>query len=218
MKKRVLLFLSAVLLFLWPTRVLANSFGIQIDGKFNDWQAQPKTELKVSGDDYNIKQASLLADEDYLYFYLNMAPYTGNGYNTLQTSSYKLTIQNKVIWLDFEVHNLHSLTVGKLTPFKIKAWAEDGSLGSGKILNNAQAMLVRQPVKTGYSDVIEMRIPLRDFNLALSSQATISLSNQNLGEQTLTTTGASSWPFLLVGLALLLSLLGVSRYVARKHA
>ena len=214
------LFIIAVLMLKQPDRVYAadNSYGITIDGNMSDWDDKPKTDISFSWDTYNIKQGSLLADDNNIYFFIDMAPLTSNdhqgGYAVLQTSSYKLTVGSKVFWINVDNTFGWAWGVeGQSKAVNLWIWAEDNSLNG--YLTGVLAYMYRKPMTGGYSDQLECLIPLSALNLQDGGSQTITLSNQNLGQQTLTTTGGDTGAVLLVVAALGLAAFAVFK-ISRK--
>lgn len=222
MKKR--LFVVAALIFFfvgsYSTTAYAdsNSYNITIDGNFEDWQDKPKTTITSPGDDYNIKEGSLLADSEYIYFMIDMSPVKGNGYNTMQPAGYKLTIGEKVYWLTINgtFNTNDNSVIGQRKEVSVFAWAEDNSVNT--TLANAQAMTYRKQTELSYNDMLECRIPLADLNSSNGGSQTITLSNTNLGSQTMTVTGGSTGPILLAAAGFGLAAFGIWRFSKGKKA
>lgn len=205
MKKKYYQFILSVLavvsVFL-PSNVHAdNKYGIVIDGKFNEWSSLPTTKLSFSYENgQNIKYASLVTDDTNLYFYLNMAP-EGHNYHNLQPSGHKLTIGNKVFWMTFNnTFPSEDLSViGQTKDVQVNFWAEDNSVNvtvPGKLTR-----VKTDFSDTSYSDEVEVSIPFEQLQVEATSSQTITYSNSNLGEQTITVTGGSTGPWILAGVA-----------------
>lgn len=197
-----LLFVAGV--FLPIDAHAANKYGIAIDGDFSDWSSLPVTELSFSYENgQNIKYASLVTDEANLYFYLNMAP-EGHNYHNLQPSGHKLTIGNKVFWMTFNgTFSSEDLSVvGQTKDVQVNFWAEDNSVNvtiPGKLTR-----VKTDFSDTSYSDEVEVAIPFEQLQVEATSSQTITYSNSNLGEQTITVTGGSTGPWLLAGIAVVI--------------
>ena len=194
----------------------SNPYGITIDGNFEDWADKPKTDIAEPWDDYNYKQGSLLADSDNIYFFIDMSPVQGNGYNTLQPSGYKLTVGNKVFDLTFNgiFNNQDASTIGQKKSLTIYCWAEDGTVN--EILPDAQAMVSRVKTKLNYDDIMECKIPIADLKLETSGSQQITLSNSNLGTQTMVVNGGSTGPVVLSSIGLGIAVVGVVGFKKRK--
>lgn len=212
MNVRRVMFVMTVLMgvMLWgglPTAHAANNgsttnkYDISIDGNFDDWSDKPMTTVKEDWDDYNIKKASLLADDNNIYFYLNMSPEHGGGYSTLQPSGYVLKIGSKTFYVTFKANG--NLTDGATVDGTVNAWNSDVS-GSGD-LSQATMKVHRFKTANGHNDIMEAKIPLSELKVAGGSQ-TITMKNDNLGSQTLTATGGSTGPVVLAGVGLIIAL------------
>lgn len=204
MKRSLKMFVTALVFLgvfsLGPTAYAAsNDFGITIDGYFDDWADKPKTQITSPGDDFNIKEGTLLADSTNVYFYLSMSA-NGIGYNNLQTAGYKLVIAGKTYYLTFS----NEIGGGTETTKEIgvSAWCEDN--GQNYSLPNAKIIESRNPVGDGYSDMVEFSIPYGDLGLdsTIVNEIALEISNPNLGSQTITTTGGSTGPYLIAGIGL----------------
>lgn len=193
-----------------------NNLNIVIDGKFGDWQDKPITDLTTNGDSYNIKKASLLADDKYIYFYLDMASTNGSGYNTLQTSGYLLQLAGHSFWLTFsQTFPSDANNIGNSKNITVTAWDKTDS--KNYQLGSTNAIETRLKVNNSYSDAVEMAIPYSDLGLDSTIQDSISITihNDNLGSQTITTTGGSTGPIFIIVIGLCISLLALIKY--KKH-
>lgn len=179
----------------------ANKYNISIDGNFDDWSDKPMTTVKESWDDYNIKKAALLADDNNIYFYLNMSPEHGGGYSTLQPSGYVLKVGSKTFYVTFKTTG--NLTDGATVDGTVNAWNSDDG-GSGD-LSQATMKVHRFKTANGHNDIMEAKIPLSELKVAGGSQ-TITMKNDNLGSQTLTATGGSTGPVVLAGVGLTIAI------------
>lgn len=193
----------------------SNQYGITIDGNFSDWSDKTMTSLKETGDDYNIKKACLLADNDNVYFYLNMSPEHGGGYSTLQPSGYELKVGSKTYWLTWQ--GVSGLSDGQTKSFTIYAYESDSTGGNvNKTLTQAQAVVHRYKTANGHNDIMEASIPLSELKVSGTTSQSISIANTNLGTQTLTTTGGSTGPILISSVGFLMAIAGVVTYQKRK--
>lgn len=199
--------------FLHPIAYAAeNDFGIVIDGAFSDWADKPITKLTTSGDDFNVKEGSLLADTKNIYFYLNMSE-SGVGYHDLQPAGYKLVIAGKTYWLTFSNTLASNDAIGTSKKISVSAWREDN--GQNYSIPNGLIMETRQAVGDGYSDMIEFSIPYGDLGLdsTIVDEISLVISNKNLGDQEISTTGGSTGPFIIAGVGFLL---GIGAWYLRK--
>lgn len=190
----------------------SNGLGITIDGSFDDWTDKPKTQISSPGDDFNIKEGSLLADTTNIYFFLNMSE-SGTGYIDLQPAGYKLIIGGKVYYLTFSnVINDNSTTSKEID---VTAWCETD--GKNYSLPNAKIIEVRKPVGSGHSDMVEFSIPYGDLGLdsTIVNEISVEISNPNLGTQVITTTGGSTGPYVIAGVGLVMAI-GTLYFVKHK--
>ncbi|OTP10472.1 firmicu-CTERM domain-containing protein [Enterococcus sp. 10A9_DIV0425] len=209
MKKKyyqsILIVLGIVSVFLPVNAHADNKYGIVIDGAFNDWSGLPITKLFFSYENgQNIKYSSLVTDESQLYFYLSMAP-EGHNYHNLQPSGHKLKIGNKVFWMTFnQTFSSEDLSViGQTKDVQVNFWAEDNSVNvtiPGKLTRTKTAFS-----DTSYSDEVEVAIPFDQLQVEETSSQTITYSNSNLGEQTITVAGGDTGPWILAGIAVVIA-------------
>jgi len=192
-------------------RTATNKYDITIDGNFDDWSGKPMTEVKENGDDYNIKRESLVADDDNIYFYLNMSPEHGGGYSTLQPSGYVLNVGSKTFYVTFKTDG--TLSDDTTVSGTVNAWNSENG-GSGD-LSQATMKVHRYKTANGHNDIMEARIPLSELKVAGGSQ-TITMKNANLGTQTLTATGGSTGPFILAGIGMVIALGGAGTFIKTK--
>jgi uncharacterized protein (TIGR04145 family) len=218
--KKLVLILMVCCGILWLNTIAVRAdsgnsrYGITIDGNFNDWHDISKTEIKENGDDYNIKQGALVADDDDIYIYINMSPKHGNGYSTLQPAGYVLKVGKKVYYLTLKDT---SVATNATKAISVDAWESDSTGGnvSGQ-LSTAQGAVHRYKTTNGTNDVAEVKIPLSTLKVANTSNQSISLTNANLGTQTLTATGGSTGPVVLASVGFILAIGGVLAYTKRK--
>lgn len=194
---------------------------IVIDGQFDDWSKIPKTQIRVNTDDFNVKDGAMVQYDGNLYIYINMSPNRGTGYNALQPAGYDLTIGNKTYNL-----NVENSDGTKYTPLTTRGETRAITMGiwDGKqnkwTLIPAEAKGEASRIATdtgGYSDVFEMKIPLKDFDISGDDGQTITLQNRNLGTQTITVTGGSTGPVLLASTGFGLALFGAWKVSRRKR-
>ncbi|MGQ2375947.1 Firmicu-CTERM sorting domain-containing protein [Companilactobacillus zhachilii] len=177
--------------------------GIKIDGHFDDWKDKPITDITSGTDDYNIKHESLLADQNNIYFYVNMSPEHGHGYDTIQPSGYELTVGDKQFSLT--VQNPYNLQVNQPRKVNLQIW-EDDKAGEGKInkvSTKADVYLNRIPISVdkgvgqGYTEEMEFKLPLSELGITGTTSQEITMTNRNLGDQTLHVMGGSTGPVVL---------------------
>lgn len=212
----LLIFLIGLVIFGGTTTVQAadNDFGIKIDGNFSDWSDKKKTDIQSNNDVYNIKQEVLLADGRNIYFYLDMSPKKGNGYNNLQPTGYQLRVGDKLFWLT--IQDTYNLQINEKRAVKIYAYEQD-STGSGvdEILPNAKAYITKvnieadSGVKNGSTQKLEFEIPFSDLKAVSTTSQKVTMHNDNLGNQTLTTEGGSTGPIVLAISGLAIACFGI---------
>lgn len=192
-----------------------NTSGIKIDGNFDDWKDKPITNIKSGNDDYNIKHESLLADQNNIYFYLDMSPEHGYGYSTIQPSGYELTVGDKEYSLT--VQNPYGLQVNKPRKTTLQIWEHD-KYGYGKVnkvSTKAEVYLNRVPVNVdkgvgqGYTEEMEFKLPLSELGITGTTSQEITMTNRNLGDQTLHVMGGSTGPVVLAISGFAIALLAV---------
>jgi len=204
--KKFLLFSTCLFTFLCFSPVVKADQKITIDGKFDDWNDVPKTDISFSYDTYNIKQMALLADDKDLDLYINMSPYRGNGYSTLQPSGYQLWIGERHYFLDFksvdgQYFDSNNLAPGSSKEFKVYIYEENGRVN--KLSATSKGYVTREKTDLSHNDIAEVKLPLRDFEVDSLVDQKITLKNYNLGDQELVVTGASTSPYLLAALGAL---------------
>lgn len=196
---------------------VTSSYGIKIDGEFGDWSDKPKTKITEPGDDYNVKVGSLLADEDNIYIYVDMSPIQGNGYNTLQSAGYKLTVGNKIFDLTFNGGFTSGDTsmIGQKKSLTITCWSSSDN--STLDMSKAQAIVSRVETKQSYDDIMECEIPISSLKLEGTTSQRVSLTNSNLGTQILVVNGGSTGPVVLTAIGLSIAVVGVTRLAYKKR-
>lgn len=220
-KNIAILLLVVLSLLVYCSKVNAldvtNSYGIKIDGEFNDWSDKPQTRITVPGDDYNVKTGGLLADKNSIYFYIDMSPVQGNGYNTLQPAGYKLTVGNKIFDLTFNGGFTSGDTsmIGQKKSLTITCWSSSDN--STLDMSKAQAILSRVETKQSYDDIMECEILISSLKLEGTTSQQISLTNSNLGTQTLVVNGGSTGPVVLTAIGLSIAVVGVTRLAYKKR-
>lgn len=202
MKKHLIL-ISFIACFYSMIPLAKADTSINIDGSFDDWSQIPKTEISFPWDDYNYKHMALSADDNYLYLYVDMSPYKGNGYNMLQPAGYQFNIGARHYHIDFKSPDgqyfaTHDLNIGQQKEFKVYIY-ESTNGGVNKLATSSYGIVKR--VKSGYNfdEIAEVKIPLADFAIDDLLSQKITVKNLNLGQQSLELVGASSSPYLLAG-------------------
>lgn len=204
--KKFLLFFTCLITFLCFSPVVKADQKITVDGKFDDWNAIPKTDISFSYDPYNIKQMALLVNDQELDLYINMSPYRGNGYSTLQPAGYQLWIGSRHYFLDFksvegQYFDSNNLTPGSSKPFKVYIYEDNGRVS--KLSATSLGYVTREKTELSHNDIAEVKLPLSDFEVDNLVDQKITIRNYNLGDQELVVTGASTSPYLLGALGLI---------------
>lgn len=176
--------------------------GITIDGHFDDWKDKPITNIKSGNDDYNIKHESLLADKNNIYFFVDMSPEHGYGYATLQPWGYELTVGDK----KYSIHltgNPYGLDVNKPRKLGLNIYEHDEIGKVNKDSTKAEVYANRIPINVdkgvgqGYTEKFEFKLPLSELGITGTTSQDITMTNRNLGDQTLHVTGGSTGPVVL---------------------
>ena len=93
--------------------------------------------------------------------------------------------------------------IGQTKDVQVNFWAEDNSVNvtiPGKLTR-----VKTDFSDTSYSDEVEVAIPFEQLKVEATSSQTITYSNANLGEQTITVTGGSTGPWILAGIAVVIA-------------
>ncbi|WP_048699140.1 Firmicu-CTERM sorting domain-containing protein [Companilactobacillus heilongjiangensis] len=195
----------------------SNSMGspnITIDGNFDDWKDKPITDIKEPWDNYNIKHESLLADQDNIYFFLDMSPEHGYGYATIQPSGYELTVGDKKFSLSI-LNNPYDLEVNKPKKVGLYIYEHDNIGNVNKEATKAEAYAVKVPINVdkgvgqGYTGKLEFKLPLSELGITGTTAQEITMKNTNLGTQTLHVKGGSTGPIVLAVSGFAIALLAV---------
>jgi len=186
--------------------VETNQYGIVIDGKFDDWEGKPKTDIYFSYNNGNVtKQGSFLSDGKYLYIYIDMDPYKKGHNYRFQGSGWYLSVGDSRYSLRFILENNKSnVALGTIAKISgVATWPE----------NDPQQIFVQQwtiPDIIGYvkadsipnsgkiRDRAEIRIPLAGIFNNPDIVKEMTISNNNLGEQKITVTGGSTGGVVIV--------------------
>ncbi|KRK99087.1 Firmicu-CTERM sorting domain-containing protein [Companilactobacillus futsaii] len=191
-----------------PTVVSAatDDFNIKIDGKFSDWDDKPKHDVYY--DFGPVKEASLLADDKYIYYYVSTSK---SHKDTLgfQTIDYQLKIGNRqhVIY----VKNAWDIKPNKNT----KVLLQDTSNGDRNLVNSSA--IVHRFVGPGYDyAIMECRIPYEELDVAPMAGQEISMKTPQLGTQVIMAAGGSTGPYVLAGVGISIAAFGIFKYRKRK--
>lgn len=188
--------------------------GIKIDGNFDDWKDKPINDIKSGNDDYNIKHESLLADQDNIYFFLDMSPLHGYGYVNLQPSGYELTVGDRKYSLNVE-DNPYDLEVNKPKKVHLYIYEHDNIGNISKLSSKAEVYVTKVPINVdkgvgqGYTQKMEFKLPLSELGITGTTSQDITMTNRNLGDQTLHVKGGSTGPVVLAVSGFAIALLAV---------
>lgn len=192
-----------------------NTSGIKIDGNFDDWKDKPITDITSGTDDYNVKHESLLADQNNIYFYLDMSPEHGNGYRDMQTAGYEMTVGDRQFSL--RMIDLSNLQENKPQKVRFQIWEDDAN-NQGRV-NKASTETVayvnKVPINVdkrivhGYTDELEFKMPLSELGITGTTSQEITMTNKTLGDQTLHVMGGSTGPVVLAISGFAIALLAV---------
>lgn len=180
-----------------------NKYGIKIDGKFSDWNEIPKTDVKNNWPSDPTKQEALVADDDYVYYYLTMSKDKKRG-GTVPGSEYQLKIgpKNHVIYLvgigDIQNNQVNDIVLKDTT-----------GKGGDVILKNTSAKIYRYSKGGLTYDEMEWKIPLSDLGVTTNTQQKISIKVPALGNKVVETVGGSTGPVLLASVGLVIAVFGV---------
>ncbi|QEA59796.1 hypothetical protein FGL74_08775 [Leuconostoc koreense] len=202
----ILVILSVNLLtvaLLYPSLVkadTANDYNITIDGNFSDWADKPKTDIFFDYNNGNVtKQGSFLADDKYLYIYIDMDPYNQGHNYRFQGSGWNVQVGNNVTSLSFSVDGgIWSLQPGsKAGISSVWAWSNNDpdKLFINQQIPGVTGYVASKKASNGwaYHDQAEIRIPLSGFlKNPDMAQSLIIYDTDNMGQQKVTVTGAST--------------------------
>lgn len=213
--KKVMAFLAVILVTLMAVPAVAHaSSGITIDGKFDDWKSQPIH--KWATDDRTIHDVGFTSDSKNLYVYVSIAPGNSDNYKTMQPSGYEITINHHTYDLTLHINDyLWSLKPGEGGRFDADVWSR--TRGKDSVLNNAGYLLREKEADGRGNDVMEVAIPLKAFGDDVNQSSTFTLKNSNLGGNSeITTSGASTAPYVLAAIGVVIAVGGLVLYHRRQ--
>ncbi|ATO45430.1 hypothetical protein C5L30_001906 [Companilactobacillus farciminis] len=203
-----LMILFGVGMSLEPTVVSAatDDFNIKIDGKFSDWDDKPKHDVYY--DFGPVKEASLLADDKYIYYYVSTSKSHKDNLG-FQTVDYQLKIGNRL-------HVIYIKNAWDIKPNQnTKVLLQDNSNGDRNLVNSPA--IVHRFVGPGYDyAVMECRIPYEELDAASMAGQDISMKTPQLGMQIITAVGGSTGPYVLAGVGVVIAAFGIFKYRKRK--
>lgn len=192
----------------------AGNLGITIDGNFDDWADKTKHAMQISGDDDNIKYASLLTDQNNIYFYILMSPKLSGGYTNFQPDGYQLKVGGKMFYLSFNNHSTVKLEMDHKQSVPLNIYSSDG------VNNNliGQAYVARQTLDQkmgdgttvkGSSYIMECAVPFSSLGgISSTSGQTITLANPTLWDGTIEASGGSTGPIVLASAGFVIAIAG----------
>ncbi|WP_338215888.1 Firmicu-CTERM sorting domain-containing protein [Companilactobacillus muriivasis] len=176
-----------------------NKFGITIDGNFNDWKDKPKVDFKNPWDTDPVKEASLLTDGDYIYYYVTMSK-TGKANYPMQVNDYELTVGGKT-------HVIYIKNASNLPEnANRKVMLQDTTKGDYNMIHSPA--IVHTFAKDGnlYASM-ECKIPAADLHATSIDLHDISMKNPILGNKVVEAKGASTGPIVLASIGFGIALL-----------
>lgn len=190
------------------------NLGITIDGNFDDWADKTKHAMKISNDDDNIKYASLLTDQNNIYFYILMSPKLSGGYTNFQPDGYQLKVGGKVFYLSFNNHSTVQLDLDQKQGVPLNIYSSDGVnnnlIGQAYVARHTldQKMGDGTTVK-GSSYIMECAVPFSSLGgISNTSGQTITLANPNLWDGTIEASGGSTGPIILASAGFIIAIAG----------
>lgn len=201
----------------------SGDLNIDVDGSFSGWSDKTLTDLYSSGDNYNRKQGTLLADDNDIYFYLNMAPDASDshqgGYNTVQASNYALTIGGKTLYVTLidpktgSQVDVNSIKAGDTKEVEIQIYDSSQSWpNSTYIVSGAKAYInsVAMDDNGDFSQRLEFEIPIDQITgISDTADQTITIANNAIWNGSLETTGGSTGPVVLASAGFAIAIFSV---------
>lgn len=187
-----------------------NKFGITIDGNFDDWKDKPKMDIRNPGIPEPMRQESLLADGDYIYYYVTMSK-TGLDNTQMNLNDYEITVGNdtSVIY----IKRAWDIPVGG----QKKVMLQNSTKGD-KDMTHSPAIIRSIKNKNGYYYAMECKIPFSDLGLKPTQTENISMKVPPLGRKVITTQGGSTGPIILAIIGLVIAALSVFNFPKLKKS
>lgn len=213
MKKLFITLTLFLLTLITATGVAHASSGVTIDGHFDDWKNQPIT--KWTTDNYTYHDVGFTTDDQYVYVYVSMAPGNPGNYKVMQPSGYQISINHHTYDLSLHIYDkLWSLKPGEGGWFDADVW--DRTKNHDTTLNHAGYLLREKEADGRGNDVMEVAIPLSTFGDDANQSSTFTLKNPNLSNSEITTSGASTAPYALAGVGVVMAAGGLWVYHRRQ--
>lgn len=197
------------------TSGIAQGTSIKIDGTYNEWDPyeQTWTHTDSNGRQFQNKVA-FVVDGDNVYVYVKM---TQN--RDMQSSEYYVTVNGKTFKLDPE-NRFNRKSSPSSMKFNVSV-QEMTSAGSKENNDVGYGYYSRTGSGNDIVQQIEFSVPLSSFGDDINQSSTFTFKNRMLGDQTITTTGASTHPYVLAVSALILATVGIMalqrKYRKMKH-
>lgn len=178
-----------------------NKFGITIDGNFDDWKDKPKVDFKNPWDNDPVKEASLLTDGNYIYYYVTMSK-SGMANYPMQINDYQLFVEGRQ-------HTMYIKNADNLPKnANRKVILQDTTRGDYNMMHSPA--IVHTYAKNGnlYASM-ECRISFTDLHEKPANSHDIQMKTPLLGNKIVTAVGASTSPILLASVGFGIALLSV---------
>lgn len=176
-----------------------NKFGIKIDGNFDDWKDKLMTDIKNPWNGDPVKQASLLTDGKYIYYYITMSK-TGRDNYPFQVNDHQLTVGNKM-------HSIYIKRAYDIPANKTKKVMLVDTSGGDVPMVHSPAVIHRY-VKNGKEyGTMEARISFSDLKAVPTDAQHISIKVPLIGSTVVTAESGSTGPIVLAIVGLLIAIL-----------
>ncbi|MDC4186095.1 Firmicu-CTERM sorting domain-containing protein [Loigolactobacillus coryniformis] len=199
----------------------SGSLGITINGNFSDWEDITKTSMHFNGDNDNLKDVALLADQNNIYFYVAMKPQLSGGVNTIGPGRYELTIGGKTFYITInnqQTVSLNDINAAKKVSVNI---ASDNNVVNDSSSGQAYVMKQENTLRDGSKAdayVMECSIPLSALKgTSNTTGQTIKLANSGLWTGSVQTSGGSTGPVVLAGAGFAIALFSVIKLSGNKR-
>lgn len=166
------------------------------------------------------RQVGLSVDDQNIYIYVSMDPYIYESNDALNTwdrnaqlSGYVLTIAGETIYIrgDGDVSSLNNSYSNQTNTYSVNVYSQN--TGSKDVKN---AMTVTHLVRDNgnrMNNIMSIKLPLKELGIALPATTNVTLTNANIwaGAVSITVNGASSGPWIIVIVGLILALITTFR-------
>lgn len=166
------------------------------------------------------RQVGLSVDDKNIHIYVSMDPYIYDSNDSLNTwdrnaqlSGYVLTIAGETIYIrgDGDVSSLNNSYSNQTNTYSVNVYSQN--TGSKDVKN---AMTVTHLVRDNgnrVNNIMSITLPLKELGIALPATTNVTLTNANIwaGAVSITVNGASSGPWVLVIIGLIIASCGFLR-------